>query len=376
MEPLRPTGKVKRSGSAAKSDVLPARIQRCRVIDVNVANFTVDVRHEFQPYAAFFDIPFSSPYCNQVNGEGINFMPEIGSTCWVCQPSEEGRDAFVLAFTMVDEDAGYRGGRALLNPGDLSFSTRDGNFVTIRRGGVVQIGATAVCQRVFIPIRNTIQDFAENYYLQTPGGDLTWLVARTDEQGDGHQGTTFTLAAKEFSDDPNADPVALLKIGSHGEGSDTILTVQTRDSGGGSVQTTLTVDKSGELSWEVQKLTLKVHGDLTAAVDGNVMVNAMQNLSLISLASALLQGASAALVGGAVQMIVGGPGAGVSGTTPSTPFKLADDGKFPAVRWSPDFIQWMTVVTAILGGSPGTPAVQVGGALVMPTQHFNNKVIA
>jgi hypothetical protein len=374
MEPLRPTGPVIRSRSAMKSEVLPARVQRCRVITVNTRDFTVDVRQEFQPYAAMFDIPFGTPYCHQNQGEGINYMPEIGSTCWVCQPSEEGRDGFVLSFTMVDEGASYRGGRELLNPGDLHFSTRDGNFVFIRRGGVVQIGSTAVCQRIFIPIRNTIQDVAENYILQTPGGDLTWLVARTEEQGDGHQGTTFTLAAKEFSDDPNKDPIALLKIGSHGEGNPTILSLATRDKGGGVLKTSLEITKDGELKWKVQKHTLTVEGDFTATVKGKMTLNADQDISLISKTNALLQGANAALVGGAVQMAVGGGGAGVSGTTPGTPFKLSDDAQFPGVRWSPDFLTWVMAVTAALGGTPGSPAVMIGPALIPPTQHINLKV--
>jgi hypothetical protein len=358
-----------------KSTVLPARIQRCQVVTVNTRDFTVDVRQEFQPYAALFDIPFGSPYCHQSQGEGINFMPEIGSTCWVCQPSEDGRDAFVLSFTMVDEGASYRGGRELLNPGDLHLSTRDGNFVVIRRGGVVQIGATAVCQRVFIPIKNTIQDFAENYTLATPGGDLTWLVARTEEQGDGHRGTTFTLAAKEFSDEPNKDPIALMKIGSHGEGNPTILSLVTRDKGGGAVQTSLEITKSGEIKWKVKKYTLTVEGDFTATIKGKMTVNVEQNVSIISKANALLQGANAALVGGSVQMAVGSSGAAITGTSPGKPFKLSDDALFPPVRWSPDLTAWIMAVTGALGGpTPGVPAVRLGPALIPPTQHINPKV--
>ncbi len=360
-----------------KSEVLPARIQRGRVITVNTRDYTVDVRQEFQPYGAFFDVPFGVPYVHQAQGEGINFMPEVGATCWICQPSEDGRDAFVLSWTTVDEDSSYRGGRPLLNPGDIHLSTRDGNFVSIRRGGVVQIGSTTICQRVFIPIRNTIQDFAENYYLQTPGGDLTWLVARTEEQGDGHQGTAFTLAAKEFADDPNKDPIALLKIGSHGEGNPTILTLQTRDKGGGTVKTSLEYTKDGELKWKMQKATLNIEGDLIATIKGMMTINATGNLTLASKAAATLQGATAALVGGAVQMAVGGAGAGMTGTSAGKPFKLSDDAQFPVMRWSPDMAAFVAQVVAALGGpTPGVPAVRVGPSLLPPTQQINPKVKA
>jgi hypothetical protein len=352
-----------------KSDVLPAKVERCRIVTVNTRDFTVDVRQEFQPYAAKFDIPFASPYCHQSQGEGINFMPEVGATCWVCSPSEDGRESFVLSFTMVDEDSSYRGGRVLLNPGDLHFSTRDGNFVTIRRGGVVQIGATPICQRVFIPIRNVIQDFAENYELHTPAGDLTWLVARTDEQADGHQKCALTLAAKEFSDDPNDKPVALLKIGSHGDGNETILTLQTLDKGGGSVQTTLEVTKSGELKWSVKKYTFAVEQDASVAVKGKLSMDITGDASLSSGGTALVKGGSEATIQvGSSSVKTDAAGTHIKGSVVEIGDALA-----PVLRNTPDFLVWMTMVTAALNLSG--PVAGLSGALVPPTQHFNPKVM-
>jgi hypothetical protein len=377
MQPLRPTGPVIRSVSAMKSDTLPARIQRCRVVNVNTRDFTVDIRQEFQPYAAMFDIPFSTPYGHQENGEGIHFMPEPGAIAWVCQPSEEGRDAFVLAFTMINEKGSYRGGRQLLNPGDIHLSTRDGNYIFIRRGGVVQIGSTPICQTVYLPIKNTIQHFAENYEVHTPAGDLTWTVARTEEQGDGHRGCTYTLAAKEFSDDPNKDPVAVLKIGSHGDGNPTILTMQTRDKGGGKVQTTMEITKDGEIKWTMKKFTMVVQGDYSAKIKGSMQFDVTQDAKIISKANALLQGSNAAILGGGVQIAVSGAGAGVTGTSPAKPFNLAQDAAFPVMRWSPDILAWFATVTAALGGPvAGPPANRVGPALLPPTLHINPKVKA
>src|SRR5688572_8640016 len=138
--------KPPRSGSTAKSDYRPVRIERARVVNVNINEYTVDARTEMAPYKPKFDIPWMVPYTHFSQGEGINFMPEVGSTCFICEPSEDGRDSFVLGWIMPDEGGAYRAGRELINPGDIHFTTRDGNFVTIRRGGIVQIGATPVCQ--------------------------------------------------------------------------------------------------------------------------------------------------------------------------------------------------------------------------------------
>lgn len=360
-----------RSPSMAKdaSLLMGALVERARVVNVNIRDFTVDVKTEFS-FKNKFDIPVMVPYCNQTQGEGTNFLPEVGSVCWICTPSEDGRDAFVLGFTMVDEGGSYRGGRPLLNPGDIHYSTRDGNFLALRRGGVVQIGSTAICQRVFIPIRNIIQDFAENYELHTPGGDLTWQTARKDEDSDGHQMCLFTLATKEFADDPNDKTVAILKMGSHGQGTDTILSMLTRDKGGGIIQTFLEIDKSGQFNLMVKNLELKVDGDLAAIVTGKATLKVTGPLTIQSMDALQATANSIALTAGNVSLALTSSGATIDG-----PQVTIGSGKYPPLRASPDMLTWMGVITsAINGGTAGHPVLSVGPILIPPTQHVNPKV--
>lgn len=343
----------------------PAFVERGRVVTVNIRDWTCDVTTEFT-FKNKFDIPFQSPYCSQIQGEGINAMPEVGSVCWVCTPSEEGRESFIMGWTMVDEEGSYRGGRELLNPGDIHFSTRDKNFIYLRRGGIVQIGSTPVCQRVYLPIRNMIQDYAENYELHTPAGDLTWKVLRKEEDGNGHQACIYTLAYKEFSDDPNENPIGVLKMGSHGEGNDTILSLLTRDKGGGTTQTCLEINKAGELTWTVQKLSINVKGDMELAVDGLFELATQGAIDISAVGALTASAASMSLSAGKATLSLGSGVAGLTG-----PLVNLGDALFPVVRASPDLVAWMGAVTGLLIGA-GQPVVK--GPLVAPTLHTNAKV--
>jgi len=347
---------------------VPAKIERALVLTVNTDEYTVDVRTEFT-YTPRLNISFMVPYAHHANGEGINFMPEVGSTCWLATPSEEGLRSFVMGWTVQWEEGSFRSGRPLLNPGDLHFSTRDGNFLAIRRGGIVQIGSGPVCQRIYIPIRNYIRDMAENYGLHTPGGDLTWEVARTDEDADGHRGTSYTLACKEFADDPNEKPVAFLKFGSHGSSDDTILTLQTRDKGGGVEKTTLKITKTGDVSWKIERnVTLDITGDLVATMKGKMEATA-QSMKLTSKSTLEASAPTAiTLASGGTQLAL----APASAKLKAPMVEIGQVPIAPALRNSVDFVTWMAQVTAalnVLGPVPG-----FSGALLPPTQHFNPQV--
>ncbi len=365
----RPGGETPtRSKSSASTDSRPAQVFRAQVLNVNIRDYTVDVQYESYPYSNHFDIPWMVPYLHQNQGEGMVVMPEVGSTVWVCIPSETGRDAFVLGWTPVQESGTYRGGRALLNPGDIHFKTRDGNFLFLRRGGIVQIGATSVCQRLFIPIRNIIRDFAENYELTTPAGDLTWQVARAEDQGDGHQACLFTLGCKEFSDDPNKDPLAVLKIGSHGAGNNTILSLETRDSGGGSIKTSLTIAKNGDIKWTVLgDVTLDLKGNVTTTIEKKLNVTSTQDMSVESKAKATLKAIEMHLSAGGAKLDLTGP-ASLNGSVVNL-----GDALFPVVIAHPTFVAWVQAVTALLTGPPSAIAFK---GIIPPVTFQSTKVKA
>jgi hypothetical protein len=266
----------------------------------------------------------------------------------------------------------------LLNPGDIHLSTRDGNFVFIRRGGVIQIGATPVCQTIYIPLRNMIQQFSENYDLETVGGQLQWLVDRTDQQADGHRQTHLQLDCKEYADDPNDNPLATLKIGSHGDGDDTILTLQTRDKGGGDIKTVLKADKNGNVTWTMEQdftHTLKSGdylldvqtGTTTVKSKGAYALTGQGTLDLKSSGAASFKTDDAMDIEAAKAMNLKGQ------------FVNIHDAQYPVMRMSPDMEAWMNAVNAAIGTPMAGPAAGAATAnpaiqALAPKLHTNKKV--
>lgn len=167
---------------AAGSD--PAYISQAKVIGVNMANWTVDVYTTYDKHR-YMDVQVGSPYLHYNNGEGIFVMPELGAQCLVAVPGDT-TGPVVLTFTTphevraaTDTDPGgvtFAGGRPPGKPGDIYLRTRDGNFITLHRGGVLQIGATEVAQRIYIPIGNYITDISENYNHHNASGSITWGI--------------------------------------------------------------------------------------------------------------------------------------------------------------------------------------------------------
>ena len=229
--------------SAARTGNRPARFETGVVASSNAQNMTVDwtAQHSGKLIAG---VQVMSPYLHYNNGEGLSFIPEVGAICVLCWPSDE-ESPFVMGFITAPEivgavssdvqqeaqdpdvensdsmppaqttnsggtttpkttDASYRAGRPVMNPGDIWLQGRDENFVILKRGGVLQIGATNIAQRVYIPINNYIRDFCENYELNTAAGSLSWLVHPVEKDPGGNAPTEFTLLTREFAQDKNS----------------------------------------------------------------------------------------------------------------------------------------------------------------------------
>jgi hypothetical protein len=187
-----------------------AFVFEARVTNVNMKNWTVDCASVFDR-RFWGDIQVSSPYMHSSNGEGMYAVPEIGAKCFVCIPSD-GPPPFVLAFIMASEKLRtgtettgftYGGGRARPKPGDIVLKGRDDNFCILHRGGVLQIGSTALAQRVYVPLGNLITDTSETYNHYNSGGAINWGVRSTapDEALDTEYRHTFRV----YADDKYAD---------------------------------------------------------------------------------------------------------------------------------------------------------------------------
>lgn len=182
-----------------------AHILESQVVDLNLVNWTVDAITKFDQ-KFYGNIQVSSPYAHYNRGEGLYVMPDIGAKCHVCIPSD-GPPPFVLDFIMpmetidgASEDApfgtdggkggvlqeataaSFAGGRRRAKPGDIGITNRDGSFIHLHRGGVLQIGSTELAQRIFIPLQNLISDICQNYEMQNTGGSINWFIAHGESE--------------------------------------------------------------------------------------------------------------------------------------------------------------------------------------------------
>lgn len=166
------------------------------VIDINLTLWTVDVASKFDQ-KQYFNIQIGSPYLHSNFGEGIYVMPDLGAKCHVCIPSD-GPPPFVLDFIMPAEtipqagpqdissdsssDSTFAGGRSRAKPGDIYIKGRDGNFVILHRGGVLQVGCSELAQRVYIPLQNLVTDISQNYRHYNTGGSINWFLASGESE--------------------------------------------------------------------------------------------------------------------------------------------------------------------------------------------------
>ncbi len=197
-----------------------------RVVNIDLVNYTVDVFSQFDQMR-IFSVQVGSGYMHANRGDGFGSMPEVGAKCAVCWPGD-GSPPFVFSFVMPHEtipdaadeeapagtqsrgsdtqppaNASFAGGRPRAKPGDMWLRGRDGNFVVLHRGGVLQIGANELAQRMFIPLDNLVMDFAEKYALHNAGGSIRWGI----QEGEGTENlpAEYTQTFRVYANEKFAD---------------------------------------------------------------------------------------------------------------------------------------------------------------------------
>lgn len=197
------------------------------VTNVDLVNYTVDVVSQFDQMRVL-EIPVGSPYQHSNRGDGFTAVPEVGAKCAVCWPGDTS-PPFILAFVMPHEtipDAGtpddspggtgsrgstnqaptaasFAGGRPVGKPGDMFLRGRDGNFIVMHRGGVLQIGANELAQRIYVPLNNLVTDFAENYAMHNAGGSVCWGIR--DGEGEDQLPTECKQTFRVYANEQYAD---------------------------------------------------------------------------------------------------------------------------------------------------------------------------
>ncbi len=272
----------------SESSYRPFRLEEGTIVGVNRKNWTVDVdtRHSSKPVR---DIQCMVPYHHWFNGEGFHYLPEVGAVCMLAWPNDhtpplvmgyKGMPAAVTEDSTSGEPSqgggpaspnsvSFQSRRPDLNPGDIAFTGRDENFVIARRGGILQLGATALCQRIYIPVMNYIKDFAENYQMQTPGGEMKWAVQRQELDPSGKAAVTWHLLLNEYAQDSKASVVVR-----HFNGTTTksAWEVQVAPQG---IDT-----RTGEIVGSTYRLVVAMNGDRTEFIGGDITSTVSGDYSL------------------------------------------------------------------------------------------------
>lgn len=265
------------------------RLEEATVTGVNRKTWTVDVatRHSAKPV---YDIQAMSPYHHYQNGEGIHHLPEVGAVCLLAWPSDHtppviigylgmpgvsgaeagGNTPAVTDAAPSNNTVSYQSRRPDMNPGDIALTGRDENFLLLRRGGVLQLGATAMAQRIYIPVGNYIKDFAENYQMQTPAGEMRWSVKRQELDPAGKAAGHWELLLNEYAQDASAT-VRISHFQTQGRNK-SAWDIQVAPQG--------INRRTGEVTGAVYNLRISLDGDRTEFVGGDHTVTVSGNYSL------------------------------------------------------------------------------------------------
>jgi hypothetical protein len=189
----------------------PASIRLCRVTAVWPDTYLLDVDEVFGS-RGHEAIPFAALYARDDSRGGVCVMPEVGSHCYavICadgtkfvlgffvNPTPAGppkmNESGILDARTTDDDPSCRGQRDSLEPGDIFLGTQDGNKIIVRAGGMIQISATGLAQRVYIPVENVIRDYFQRYQAYSPVGEIEWghAILATGEDVSGGTGRVAT----------------------------------------------------------------------------------------------------------------------------------------------------------------------------------------
>lgn len=346
------------------------KVEEAVITDVNRNTWTVtaDTKHSGKTVP---DIQIGVPYHHYEAGEGFHHLPEVGAICYLAWPSDN-TPPFILCYigaaasqTSTDgeparstpdgsgspTDVSFRSKRPNLNPGDIAITTRDENFLYLRRGGIVQIGATPIAQRIYIPILNYIKDFCENYEMQAFGGDVAWTVGRQEDDPAGNAPATYTFHLNEFAQDEKATVrIRHLPLTGPGGGDKSAWEINVapqnidRDTGEvtDAVYTFIVTTTGDQTEMVGASRSVTVKGDDTLDVQGDLSVTVSGDTSMSSNGKTEIIASGDAVLGGA-QVKIGGRGA-------ASPGVLGDQllAWFGSAQW--------TVAGTVATVSPGSIA--------------------
>lgn len=262
-----------------QSSFYPVVVEQGRILDVDPDRWSCTIGSFFTNTVGVMDVPLMSPYLG-LDGEGIYVMPEVGTVCWICRPSDKVKP-FILGFAppgdvapLAEEDGedgeeaappmSFANNRPEANPGDIFLLGKDRNFLFLRRGGILQIGATPLAQRMYIPVGNMVRDLAQSYELATIPGELKWELDSPEDHSDGGAPCRFRLNAKRYASDEF--PIATLTVGEHRGGSK-LLDLSLYTESGGERAVRIEISAEGDFAYFLKRdysLTCRKWGVIAA----------------------------------------------------------------------------------------------------------------
>ncbi len=220
----------------------------------------------------------------EADGAGSFVVPRVQTVVWLMFPST-ARTPFIFACETpprqldegddLEDPNDFRQNRPVINEGDhVLASSSPGGFAILRASGVLEFGASQFAKRLYIPVRNTIRDYFENWFVNSAAGTMSWTSRREDDRhGPDRTPVEFKLDIKDFSED---DPIIKVRLGRVQEedekqipfgGKDSILAVLNINE-----RAKVWVDKKGN----VASVT---YGGVTHAFEGPVVMSYASQLS-------------------------------------------------------------------------------------------------
>lgn len=186
----------------------PLSVCKGRVMVVNKSNWTCTVLSEH--IGPVEDVPIAPIYIGEA-GNGMYYLPEIGSTVWLAHVDQAGWFILMGAPISVDgDDTEVRDndtsmGRHEADPGDIVLSGKLGSNLTVRKSGIIEIGASPIAKRFYIPLQNFIRDFCKSYEMISAGGNIS---IRTNDS----DATFGTITESVVSDPTSPDGIEDITI--------------------------------------------------------------------------------------------------------------------------------------------------------------------
>ena len=186
-----------------------AEVFRAKILSVDRVKWTCTVQSDLDN-RVFDGVAIEPTHVNSEGG-GQFFLPEANSIVWCCRPGNQVTPFIMSTSTLPkQEDEGddaedpndRRFNRPVVGEGDLVLASSGTARVILRKGGVLEVGASESAKRIYTPLQNIIREFSQSWEHFTGGGRMS-MKCRDDDETFGSEltPTEFNFEWREFCED-------------------------------------------------------------------------------------------------------------------------------------------------------------------------------